>query len=91
MYAFYFAMQIKKYYQYIVYLFIINLGKYNKTINVNWIIKYNVFINFGITNFIFKLNYCKNNHINALIITKIIKQYIVKTIIKTKQLYNIKV
>ena len=39
----------------------------------------------------FKLNYCENNYVNALIIIKIIKQYIVKAIAKAKQLYDIKI
>ena len=47
-------------------------------------VEYSAFIDFGTKNFIFKLNYYKNNHVNTLIIIKIIKQYIAKAIAKVE-------
>ena len=35
--------------------------------------KYNIFTNFNIKDFIFKLNYYKNNYVNVLITIEIIK------------------
>ena len=46
--------------------------------------KYNAFVDFNIRDFMFKLNYYKNNYVNTLEIIKTIKQYIVKVIVKIK-------